>query len=577
MTLKRKILTMFTTFAILMFAGTWIIFRSLTMEQLTEQSRSNLADFALILGRQFESSGIESFEKHIETSDGLRVTLIELSGKVLFDSEENAEQMDNHLNRPEIKEAFTTANGEGSSLRYSDTLNLWFNYYALKLNNNMVIRIASPIQRMNIIFSKSRAKFYIWVAPAFLMLSFIWIWLTKRLFIPIESIIKSADNIHLNENSVHLPKFPLMGDPEMQRLGNSLNDMGERLNNALIDIRRRREELSQIVEALPVGVVLTDSLHKIRYVNTIAKKLLGGTPFVKKGSIVDQILPNREIIDMLDSEDKSKDFYLPLKNTYVNIGSLGVSGGKLLVIRDLTVEKNVEEMRRNFIIDASHEFQTPLTVIRMAAELLLSDETKISIVSKNNLGKIIRQQERLTELVDELLLLTNTDNAAMQENCEEMNLGEIIAGITDGIVTNPYADKTKIEVAISPENAPFPGRKQEIKRALSNVIENAFKYSKDALNPHVKISLSMESNAGSSCYRITVEDNGPGISDEKAIFEPFRRGDSSRSRKGTNSNGGLGLGLSIAKRIIESHGGSISVEKTDLGGAAFVILLNSNV
>ena len=574
MTLKRKILLMFTVFVILMFAGTWIIFRELAMEQLTEQSRNDLANFALILGRQFESSGMESIVKHIKASDGLRVSLIEPSGKVLFDSEENAEQMDNHLNRPEVKEALESVNGEGSSLRYSDTLRIWFNYYALKLDNNTVIRFASPIQRMNIIFSKSRAKFFIWIAPAFLALSFLWIWLTKRFFVPIESLIESAGTMNLNNNSARISKFPLKGDPEMQRLGNALNDMGERLNDALFDIQRRREELSQIVEALPVGVVLSDSFHKIRYVNTIAKKLLGGTHLVKKGSIVDQILPNREINNMLDSEDKSKDFYLPLRNQYVNISSLSVSGGKLLVIRDLTVERNLEEMRRNFIIDAGHEFQTPLTVIRMAAELLLSDETRISTVGKNNLGKIIRQQERLTELVDELLLLTSADNAVMQENIEEMNLGEIILGITDEIKTNPSADKTKIEVDITPESAPFIGRKNEIKRALSNVIENAFKYSQDVSNPHVRISLSMESYGGSASFRITIEDNGPGISDDKAIFEPFRRGDSSRSRKGSKSNGGHGLGLSIAKRVIESHRGSISVEKTDLGGAAFVIMLN---
>jgi two-component system phosphate regulon sensor histidine kinase PhoR len=575
MTLKRKILLMFTIFVLLTLTWSWIIFRELTMEQITTQNEWDLGSFAVILGRRLESNGLESIKDLVKPLDELRLTLVGPSGNVLFDSEEDARRMDNHLNRPEIKTAFTSANGEGSSLRYSDTLKTWYNYYALLLNNGDVIRVASPIKKIDRIFSQSMGRFFIWITPAFLMLSFLWLWLTKRLFMPIESLIESAGNMNLNENSTQPLKFPLKGDPEIQRLGYALNEMGERLISALIDIRRRREELSQIVEALPVGVVLTDSFHKIRYVNTVAKTLFFFFSSVTKGCIVDRMLPNREIINMLDSDDQSKDFYLPLNNMYVNIGSLSVSGGKLLVVRDLTNEKNIEEMRRNFIIDAGHEFQTPLTVIRMAAELLLSEEIKISVVGKNNLENIIRQQERLTELVDELLLLTKTDNPSTQDNTEEINISELILGITGEIKTNPSADNTKIEVTISEEYALVTGRKLELERALSNVIENAVKYSQDVANPHVRISLNREDVNGYSYFKITVEDNGPGISDGKAIFEPFRRGDSARSRKGSKNKGGYGLGLSITKRVIESLGGKISIEKTDLGGASFVILLRN--
>jgi len=401
----------------------------------------------------------------------------------------------------------------------------------------------------------------------------LWLWLTKRLFVPIESLIESAGNMNLNENEAQMPKFPLSGDAEIQRLGYALNEMGERLVGALVDIQRRREELSQIVEALPVGVILTDSLHKIRYVNTIAKTLLGEASSVTKGSIVDRMLPNRETVVMLDSDDQSKDFYLPRNNLHVNIGSMSVSGGKLLVIRDLTKEKSIEEMRRNFIIDAGHEFQTPLTVIRMAAELLLSEETTISATGQDNLSNIIRQQERLTGLVDELLLLTKADNTTVQENIEEINISGIILKVTDEIKANPTANNTKFEITISEENAIITGRALEIERALSNVIENAVKYTHDVPNPHVRISLTKELKDGHSTFKIAVEDNGHGISDDKLIFEPFRRGDSARCRKGSKNKGGYGLGLSITKRVIESHGGSISVSKTDLGGACFVITL----
>ena len=105
MTLKRKILFMFAIFVFLTFTGSWIIFREFVKEQLTTQSINDLANFAIILGRQYENSGLELFGKYIKNDDELRVTFIDSSGKVLFDSEENAQKMDNHFNRPEVRAA----------------------------------------------------------------------------------------------------------------------------------------------------------------------------------------------------------------------------------------------------------------------------------------------------------------------------------------------------------------------------------------------------------------------------------------------------------------------------------------
>ncbi|MCL1940780.1 MAG: hypothetical protein FWG09_02470, partial [Synergistaceae bacterium] len=206
MTLKRKILFMFAVFVLLTLAGSWIIFREFTKEQLAAQNENDLANFAVILGRQFENDGLKSIEERVKAADGLRVTLIEPSGRVLFDSVEDARKMDNHLSRPEVTMAYTSAAGEGSSLRYSDTMKIWFNYYALKLNGGNVIRLASPIKNMDRIFSAGRAKFFIWIAPAFLMLSFLWVWLTKRLFTPIEQLIESAGGVRLSEKEAGLPK-----------------------------------------------------------------------------------------------------------------------------------------------------------------------------------------------------------------------------------------------------------------------------------------------------------------------------------------------------------------------------------
>lgn len=560
MTLNRKILGIFAALMLLTLLGAWIVFRSIARETLAAQNGGDLANFAEFIARQLNCSDIKQVENCISGVNGIRLTLIQPSGKVVFDSQEKAYGMDNHLSRPEIKSA--AAEGFGVDRRYSETLKVWLNYYARKISTpegEFILRLSSPLREIENNFSKLSSTFFAWVLPIILLLFFFGIWLTQRLFSPIEAIVKTAGELKFNEESFNV-KFPLRGDPEIQRLSNALNEMGKRLTIALGDIKRRREELSRIIEALPVGVVLTDTSHKIRYVNDVARDLLGETSGITKGGLVNRLLPNRGMSDMLESPDRSEEFHFPQRGKYVMVTSVSVSGagGKLLVILDLTREKNIEEMRRNFIIDAGHEFQTPLTIIRMAAELLM-DDPEIDVNDSKNLEKIIDAQKRLTELVDELLLLTKADSLNSADSID-VDISDMLRKITVKLKDSPSALKTKFELDLD-EKILIKGNMEQLERAFSNIIGNAIKYSQDIENPYIKIRLKGRN--------VSVSDNGIGISNDiiDQIFEPFRRGDSARGK------GGYGLGLSIVKRVIEAHGGKISVSNNSDAGCTFSIEL----
>ena len=249
----------------------------------------------------------------------------------------------------------------------------------------------------------------------------------------------------------------------------------------------------------------------------------------------------------------------------------------MIVLQDLTEKLRLEEARRDFFIDAGHEFQTPLTIMRTGLELMKSApqmKEPERAEDVETINSLLRQQERMSSLVDDMLLLVRLDADAVPElqALGGVNLRELIYDVRDEIEALPHKKEISIEVC-APENASVKGIYGDLRRALLNLMENAHKYIGlgGGEAGHIKVSVE---DAGSS-WRITVDDDGPGVHDmdKEIIFERFRRGDGHRARGKEKKNGGYGLGLSISRRIAERHGGSLELGESRLGGAAFVITL----
>jgi two-component system phosphate regulon sensor histidine kinase PhoR len=558
-----------------------------------------------------------------------RVTLIDGQGAVLYDSSgSEAEAMDNHLQRPEIRSAL--ARGTGVSLRYSATLRAHMHYYALKTRDNagqvVFIRVACPISAFTRILSAFLRRSAAALVSVGALSLFFWIWLAKRLFKPLEEIVGRSRQIGTAD-----ARFPIFRDVELQRLSEALNTMSERLREADADIRSRREELARIIEALPIGIVLMDSARKVRYLNGVTRFLFGDTGGVVKGSPVERLIPNGEIYDMLDGPDTSKVVFLTPPGSaeggllegglMVEVSAISLATGRLMTLRDVTEERRLEETRRNFTIDAGHELQTPLTAIRAAAELLMEElaaegapidtpaeniliedtlikdisveDTPVEEISTEEpqkgkherlqglLSTILRQQERMTSLIDDLLLLVKLSDSkgklASAERTPE-DLVELLETVADEFRGNPAARSVVIQTAAldDPElGAPFRANRSELLRALSNIVDNAVRKCGEKYGASPSGRVKLELRKKDLLWIITVADNGPGVSPEVAaqISKSFRGGTKTRNR-GKWGSEGHGLGLSIAARVIESHGGSIELlSSSSLGGADFEIRL----
>ena len=508
-----------------------------------------------------------------------RMTVIASDGRVLIDSKADAGELENHYTRGEVISAFET--GEGFELRYSKTLEAWQVYSARKAvlpgGAECVVRLSYPVSALSSIVQNITAPFLKYFVAALVL-----IWLgtylvLRSIMTPLHNLSEAAAQIARGEKA----RFPITADDEIQTLANTLNNMQDSLASTIHEAQERKEELAQIVGALPVGVILIDDDKRIRYINREAARICrgnGGGELPARGSSVEVIIPSGELFQMLDEPDEKRVISVMRSGRVeVEATTLVLPRGRMIVLQDLTEKLRLEEARRDFFIDAGHEFQTPLTIMRTGLELMKSApqmKEPERAEDVETINSLLRQQERMSSLVDDMLLLVRLDADAVPERqaLGDVNLRELISDVRDEIEALPHKKNISVEVC-APDNASVKGVYGDLRRALLNLMENAHKYIGlgGGEAGHIKVSVE---DAGSS-WRITVDDDGPGVHDmdKEIIFERFRRGDGHRARGKEKKNGGYGLGLSISRRIAERHGGNLELGESRLGGAAFVITL----
>jgi len=579
MTLKKKIALLLTSSVLIVALAAWGVVYRAQRNELIEDNRAMLSRYAAAMAKAGEQRGVEGIKEMsrfwIDVYPKGRFSLINTMGEVVFDSLPTVVAPENHYKRPEVMKAF--ADGEGYALRYSKTVGAWQSYVARRViipgspGEGMVIRLSYPVEGLaGLVRSMGRPFLY----SIEIVLVLVWLgayWVLRQIMRPLNALSRAAEDIAAGKAA----RFPICDDEEMQNLANALNSMSDSLKLSAKEAAEREEELAVLVGALPVGVILIDDKRKIRYINREAAVLCGRGSFMpSRGASVELVLPSEEIARMLDEEDGRRLFTLSRNSLRkIEVTTLTITRGRLIVMQDMTEKMRLEEARRDFFIDAGHEFQTPLSVIRTGLELLKSGGGLKDMDDINTVDSMIRQQERISGLVDDLLFLVRLDVDPFVADYEEINLNSLAASLLSDVKDLPKSRGISFDVISADVPAAVRGRYADLKRALFNLLENAVKYVASYREAGSgKIMLSVR-DAG-DFWEICVDDNGPGIPDEEKeiIFERFRRGERHRARSGGMS-GGYGLGLSISRRIAERHGGSLNLADSKLGGAAFVMTL----
>lgn len=575
-TLKGRMTDLIATVLVLSMLAGWFLVGNTVEERMISQAKEDLISRLAILAGILQDSGTQGLVGNVgrwSRDLGTRVTLVAMDGRVLYDSEADPGTMDNHSGRPEIREALLY--GTGINTRFSRSLEDDRIYVARLAadpqGDGLVIRLSVSLEDVGSAVAPARRRVLASLAFAGLISLLVGLFFIRQVSRPIEELTVTALRIDEDER----PRFPDRGTVEVQRLARALEGMSSRLEGVMADLKREKAYLKSLLESLPVGVLVVDREKKIRYANAALGRLLRDLPERADGALYTGAVRDPGLIELIDrafeGEDRTASFVLRDRTeTFLEAQSVSVRGGVLVVVHDLTERRRLEEARRTFMADAGHELQTPLTSIRAAAELLLDDPAPDLEKTRDLAGKIILQQERMTALVDDLLLLSRLESDITPEPGEPLDLKEMIEDVVNYQKETPQAAYIAWEMEL-PDGAPFNGRPGEIGRALGNLVDNAVKYTRKRFGetPGGVIRVSMEEQ--DKGWKILVGDNGTGI-DEKireTVFERFKRGETSRYREGV-SPGGYGLGLAIARRIIESHGGSIEAQDISEGASISV-------
>ena len=501
--------------------------------------------------------------------NGIRVTWITASGRVLYDSMADSSQMESHEARPEFRAALET--GEGKAERESGTLDESMLYKARRLPGGTVLRAAV---RERTIYGHLRAVFP-YIVLILLAAGFVCYHasrkLSRELLHPLHQVVRLVAHIGRNgaTEQQKLEEAELMEtDEELRPLVQKIADLTRALSGTLHDLEHQRNMIRMIIENMQEGVILTDETRHIMAANRSAVRLL-------KADLEDRVRGVRlpPCLPELDWDlDRNKTEVQRLQRgnrvyqvTTQPIYTEGRYYGLLVVFDDMTEIEEREQLRREFTSNVSHELKTPLTSFTGFSEVL--KEHLFQNEDAAHFGSLIyKEAKRLLALIDDILHLGRIEARAVTEKeWEAVNLAELIKDVVTFL--EPVLQDKKVAVRCTLEDVVLDADSGLMREMLINLVDNAVKY--NLPGGHVYIGLvRREADAV-----LSVRDTGIGIpeEDQERVFERFYRVDTSRTRSGKIS--GTGLGLAIVKHIVDLHKGAIRLHSVEGRGTEFTVTL----
>lgn len=413
---------------------------------------------------------------------------------------------------------------------------------------------------------------------AFIILSAIIIWFTTRVITkPIYKLIKSAEKMAEADDTSNIPLHTSKGNTEIDALIYSFENITAGLKNNLNEVTRQKNQIETILRHMTDGIIAFNLEGKIMQINPAAEEQLGlknvdRLDFDKIFKSIDEEIELEKIVYLenwtqsekqINKDDKYlKISFAPFKD------EIDRPAGVMTLIQDITEHVKLDNMRKEFIADVSHELKTPLTSVLGYAETLANSDYDPELQEKF-LSVITTETIRMTKLVNDLLMLSKYDNAQTKWEKTEFDLGDLVKKCQENLQIEANKKKQKLECFVTSNVPPVYADKDGIERVVLNILSNSIKYTDDGGN--IKIYVGFVYN---DAY-IKIIDNGIGIpqKDLERIFDRFYRVDKARTRK----MGGTGLGLSIAKEVLDKNNGRIDIKSVVNSGTEVVITLPTNI
>lgn len=550
---KRIFRTVFVV-AISIFIASAVLFMTVLYDYFSGIQQNQLRMQIDLASQGVEDEGLD-YLKNLNIKD-YRVTWIGTDGKVLYDSISEADEMENHFEREEVKEALSE--GYGASSRYSSTLTQRYLYGAKRLPDGTVIRLSVTQNSLLILTLGMLQPIMIIFVIAIILSAFLASRLSKKIVKP------------LNELNLDKP-LDNNGYDELSPLLRRIDTQQKEISRQSEELKQRQNELEVMTSAMSEGIILLNNRGTVLSINKAAAKLFGTDCFCIGEDIVsiNRSLELAQLLNKAKNGEHSERVVELGSGRYQMMASPVISNnivsGIVLLILDVTEKEKAEQLRREFTANVSHELKTPLHTISGSAELLANGMVKpedIPIFLK----RIYSETQRMIQLVEDIIRLSHLDEGAEDMKWDMVDLYAVAEETINSLADEAESNGIKFE--LYGETVLINGIRQLLQEIIYNLCDNAIKY--NCRGGSVSVGVKNENEFAV----LTITDTGIGIPAEhqERIFERFYRVDKSHSKE----IGGTGLGLSIVKHAAKLHNAEIELHSIVNKGTEITIKFPKN-
>ncbi|MGJ9382411.1 two-component system histidine kinase PnpS [Salipaludibacillus sp. CF4.18] len=507
----------------------------------------------------------------------IRITIMDAQGEALAESTGNLEDQDNRLSRPEIQEVIKNGTA-GRSVRVSKTVNEELLYYAIPLEDNGEVRgylrLSLAMDELNSVYQSIWTFLIVSFFLAFVIIVLLTTKITNQMVKPVEEARRVSNE--LAKGNFQARTFDV-SDYRTGELNRSINVLAENLQQITNTYEIQQERLETLIENMGSGLILINTKGDITLVNRSCKDIFDENTDQWKNNLYYKVIKhkyvNKFIQEIFLSEKRTRrQIKIPvgIYFRHVDVHGAPIIGhdeklkGIVLVFHDVTELKKLEQARKDFVANVSHELKTPVTSLKGFTETLLDGAMNDEKLRKKFLTIIANESERLEGLISDLLELSKIEGDHFQLNWQKVNIESLIADVLLILNDKAKVKKMRIETKIQGDTW-VEADPHRLKQVLINLIVNAIAYTPEEGIITIRVKEQAET------VLMEVEDTGIGINKKEIprIFERFYRVERARSR----NSGGTGLGLAIVKHLAEAHGAKLSVD-SDLGrGTVFRLVI----
>ncbi len=523
---------------------------AVTSQHSMWQAEQYVSDLAKSVSQSYDYVDEASYEQILQgLPKVVRVTFITSDGTVLYDSDAEASKMENHLDRPEIQQAIQT--GSGEDIRDSSTTESSTYYYALRLSDGNVLRLAQQYSSIRSMVLSSIPGIGVVMIILFGMALLLSRWLAQWMMKPVERAVHALDQAGVNTESY----------AELKPFFSHIQAQDQEIHTQKEILEQEREVLGIITNNMREGLLLISKDKNVVSVNPSAIHMLAGrvaepSEFIGKNYLI--VNRTQELHDCvttaLSGGSLNDDFTMHGRVYHIYASPmlrLGEVDGAVVIVLDETQQRMAERSRQEFSANVSHELKTPLTSISGYAEMMENGMVASMEDIRKFSGSIHKEALRLIALIEDIIRLSRIEEEAKEpQSLEPVELDDLCEAVLESL--EPVAKKAEVSLHLETCPAVLLGEDGMLSELVYNLCENAIKYNHP--NGNVWLYLSQDDKE----IEIRVKDDGIGIPEESRlrVFERFYRVDKSHSKQ----IGGTGLGLSIVKHVVEYHHGRVELD-----------------